>query len=186
MDRAAGGPAVMVKRNPSMAAALCLILSWPALATDDNNTEITPCLDAVGTYLTNRIIEVDGTNDIVMRSLVSLTNGGHIMFTNVLEGGVLSYQPFSDGHGSWRCDGNTDGTVNLTALLLDFVNPSEDDPKAKIARLDVQASIEVATGALSGEATIRFVPLIGDPFDQSSLTDPIKYAFTGEKVVLDN
>lgn len=176
----------MAKKMTSMVAALWLVFGLPALAADDSDARITPCLDAVGTYLTNRVIEVDGATDIVMRSLVSLTNGGHILFTNVLEGGVLAYQPFSDGHGTWRCDGNADGTLSLTALLLDFVNPTEDQPKAKIARLDVQATIVAATGALSGQATIRFVPLIGDPFDEASLTDPIRYDFTGTKVTLDN
>ena len=87
---------------PIALAAAFLAIAAPTLAEDDTDPQIAPCIAAVGTFLTTRDIKVEGKPDMVMRSLLSLTNGGHAFFTDSSEGGVLDYQPFSDGRGVWR------------------------------------------------------------------------------------
>lgn len=161
-----------------------LALAAPAGAQDTTDAQIAPCIEAVGTYLTTRTIKVEGQPDMVMRSLISLTNGGHAFFTDSSEGGVLGYQPFSDGRGVWGCVSAEEGTVRLSAVILDFTFPTDTDPDAKIARLDISAEIAEASGDISGSTKIGFVPLTGNPMDTNALTDPIEYSFTGVKVMI--
>jgi hypothetical protein len=164
------------------AAALCL--GAPPLLADDTDPQIASCIGAVGTYLTRHAVKADDGGDAVMRSLLSLTNGGHAFFTDSAEAGVPGYQPFSDGRGAWRCDADADGTMRFTALILDFTFPDAADTDARIARLDIAADISAQT--ISGTTRLGFVPLGGDPFDRAALTDAVEYAFTGVKVTMDD
>ncbi len=156
----------------------------PALAADDTDPQIAPCIEAVGTFLTKRDIKAEGKPDTVMRSLLSLTNGGHAFFTDSSEGGVLGYQPFSDGRGAWRCDSTANGSVRMPALIVDFTSPTTTDSDAKIARLDISAEISTDAGTISGKTTVRFVPLDGNPMDEAALGDPIEYLFSGMKIAM--
>ena len=167
----------------TMTPAALAMLVMPAFS-QDTDLEIASCVNAVGTYLTRRSIKVEGKPDMVMRSLVSLTNDGQVFFTDSSEGGVLDYQPFSDGRGVWKCLSADNGTLRLSALILDFTFPNKADPDAKIARLDIAAEIMQVSGEISGRTTIGFAPLDGNPLDRSQLTDPIEYTFTGIKVVM--
>ncbi|WP_419906299.1 hypothetical protein [Hoeflea sp.] len=169
-------------RSLVTAPAALAVLVVSAFAQDDTDKQIGPCIDAVGTFLTLRKIPVEGQSDFVMRSLISLTNGGHAFLTDSSQGGVLDYQPFSSARGVWRCDDAKDGTVNLSAYMLDFTFPTEREPDALIARLDISAEYVAASGSISGITRIRFVPLDGDPLDTDQMKDPIEYEFTGTKM----
>ncbi|MEM6461090.1 MAG: hypothetical protein AAF724_04165 [Pseudomonadota bacterium] len=172
----------MCRLRPFALASAVLACAAPALAQNDSEAAIAPCIEAAGTYLTTRTIKAEGGPDVVMRSLLSLTGDGQAFFTDSSQGGVLDYQPFSDGQGAWGCVLAREGTIRLTALILDFTFPNDADPDAKIARLDISADVAVASGEISGSTTIGFVALDGNPFDKTRLSDPIDYTFTGMKV----
>ena len=56
----------------------------PASAVEE---EISACINAVGTYLTTNVRSASDATQIVSRSLLSLTNGGHAFFTDSGEAG---------------------------------------------------------------------------------------------------
>lgn len=173
--------------STSAAATLALIAmvsTSPAAAQDDAAPQIAACIEAVGTYLTRRENPTVTGPERVGRSLLSLTNGGHAFLTDSAEGGVSGFQPFSDGRGVWRCESAAGGSETFRAMILDFTYPTDRYPDPQIARLDIEATIEAATGQLTGTTTIRFAPLDGDPMDESQLQNPIEYAFTGQRLML--
>jgi hypothetical protein len=151
----------------------------PASAAEE---EISECIDAVGTYLTTNVRSASDANQIVSRSLLSLTNGGHAFFTDSGEAGEPGYQPFSDGRGAWRCLSSEGGRDSFSAIILDFTFGSAGDRDQQIARLDLQASFDAASQRLEGKVTLSFVPLAGDPFDPDALSDQTAFTFTGRKL----
>lgn len=177
----------MRKTAHALAPALALLAALcaaSAAAKDDAAPQIAECIDAVGTYLTHRENPTVSGPERVGRSLLSLTNGGHAFLTDSASGGVSGFQPFSDARGVWRCERAAGGTETIRAMILDFTFPTEKYPDPQIARLDIEAKIETATGQLTGTTTIRFAPLDGNPMDETQLQNPITYAFTGQRLTL--
>jgi|GEM_PF-2716986 len=168
-------------------AALAL-LAVPAAGSvalaEDADPALAGCSDAVGTFLTRRVNQTVAGAEHVGRSLLSLTGGGHAFFTDSAQGGVAGFQPFTDGRGAWRCVSGDTGTMRFTALILDFTFPNADLPDPSIARLDIEATYDRSINTLTGKTTLAFVPLDGNPMDETQLRDRLTYDFTGSRILL--
>lgn len=161
-----------------------LATAQPTLA-QSTEPAIAECAEAVGTYMTRRVNEGVSGPESVGRSLLSLTNGGHAMFTDSAQGGVEGYQPFSDAKGGWRCLNTDAGKYHFEALVFDFTFPTETEPNPKIARVDILATFNPANGAVTGSASVAFAPLnIDDPMDRNAFEVVTGYNFTGSRVKL--
>jgi len=119
------------------------------------------------------------------RMLVSLTNGGHVFFTDSAQAGLYGYQPFTGGKGAWKCVDAEDGFASIKAIVLDFTFSTAHDPEAKIARLDIEATYDARQDVFEGKTTLRFVPLSGNPFDAVQMEKkPTGYEFTGRRITV--
>jgi len=116
------------------------------------------CHDLVGTYLTKNFAKGESGN-FTSRSLIALFGSGQASFTDSGEGGEKGFGPFTDGRGSWRCI----EADKAHAVTLDFTTPTADAPKAEIGRLDFDLAYDAATKTIKGTATLRLIPLGGDP-----------------------
>jgi hypothetical protein len=161
----------------AMPTALSLVSASCALAADE---PLSACFDAVGTFLTTNINPDRGGE--VGRSLISLTNGGHVFLTDSNEGGDAVFAPFSDGRGQWRCSSDDGGKLHILATMLDFTVATQQFPKQKIARLDYDATYDEASGQLSADVKIYFMPIDANPMDAGNLKDPIANKITGLRV----
>lgn len=141
--------------------------------------DLSACIDAVGTFLTTNL-GADG--EVVGRSLISLTNGGHIFLTDSNEGGATHFASFSDGRGAWRCESDAEGKAHILATVLDFTHKTEAFPNQTIARLDYDASYDAGTDTLSAEVSLYFVPIDANPMDAAMLKDPVPNKITGIRV----
>jgi hypothetical protein len=163
-----------------VAAAAVLVAGMSSASSQALELPLSDCLAAVGTYLTaNR--DQSGGDDFVSRSLLSITNGGHMFFTDSGQGGEPGYAPFSDGRGAWRCVSNEDGVTRFVGSVLDFTYPPAGEQQ-RIGRLDIDAYFTQATEALSGTMTLYFVPVDGDPLDPARLDEDGTGSFTGKRV----
>ena len=165
-------------------AFLSVPAAVPAALADDTDAAIADCAEAVGTFLMRRVNQGVTGPESVGRSLLSLTNGGHAFFTDSAAGGIADFQPFSDGRGAWRCVSGDAGTMRFTALILDFTFPTADRPDPLIARLDIEAVYDSSSNALTGKTALGFVPLAGNPMDETQLANRLTYDFTGSRIVL--
>ncbi len=161
-----------------------LVAAPPAVAQEDTEPAIANCFEAVGTYLMRRVNEGVSGPEAVGRSLLSLTNGGHALFTDSAQGGVTGFQPFTNGQGAWRCLNADNGRFHFEALVFDFTIPIEERPDPQIARVDILATFNPDDGTLDGSVSIAFAPLDGDPLDKTSLKIDLGYDFTGQRIEL--
>lgn len=153
-----------------------LLLSSPALA-EDAELPVKACADAVGTFL---VTEAPEGGKTLSRSLIALTNGGHMMFIGSDEHGESGYAPFSDGLGRWRCLSKEGEDPRFRAILLDFTSPA--DGEQKIARVDLEGTLDPASGVLTATATLSFFPLDADPLDAAPEAQGRQFSVTGEKI----
>ena len=168
--------------RPILTAFGVLAAMSSAVAQNTSKPDIATCSQAVGTYLTSRINEGVSGPEHVGRSLLSLTRDGQAALTDSAQGGVEGYQPFSNGRGSWRCRPSEGDAVAFEALILDFTFPTQAEPDPKIARVTFLATVDANSGKLTGNATIAFTDLAGDPLDSQALPIIATYDFSGVRV----
>ena len=118
------------------------------------------CGKAVGTFLTKNALENDGRSG-KSRSLLVLTNGGHALrFDSDEDGAAMDSRPFGDSAGTWRCDGvDKDGTVRLTAAMLDFTYPDAEGDDQQIARIEMSGTYAPKTKIMELTGKLGFFPL---------------------------
>ena len=151
----------------SLAAVLAL---GPSLAIAEEGSSrakaaAPSCDGLVGTYVTT-ITDREGV--FSSRGLMTFASGGVLIMSDSAQGGVPGvWDPFSSSQGAWRCLGTDDGELRVGAVGLNFVLPG-DGRRPAMGRVDYQASLDKASGALSGKATLRL-------FDAKDLeaADPI-------------
>lgn len=142
---------------------------------------LSACFYAVGTFLTTNLSTEDGS--VVGRSLISLTNGGHVFLTDSNEGGTTEFASFTDGGGSWRCvSDETSGELRIRASVLDFTHHSAAHPQQMIARLDYDARYEADSDTISADVMLYFMPIEANPMDAANLKDGIGNTITGIRV----
>ena len=119
-----------------------------------------PCSTAVGTFLTQNKLENGGRLG-TSRSILVLTNGGHaIRFDSDEDGATMDRRAFGDSAGTWRCDSvDKDGTVHLTATMLDFTFPEAEGDKGQIARVDVSGTYGPKSGFMELKGELGFLPM---------------------------
>jgi hypothetical protein len=138
------------------------------------------CNAAVGTFLTTNVNPDSGK--VVGRSLVSLTNGGHVFVTGSNQGGSGQFAPFTDAHGAWRCVSDENGRFHIRATVVDFTHPTAKFTNQKIARLDYDGTYDEASDRLSADVRLYFMPIDANPMDKTSLKDAIRNRVTGIRV----
>ena len=118
------------------------------------------CSKAVGTFLTENTLDNDGRTG-TSRSLLVLTNGGHVLrFDSDETSATMDSRPFGNSAGTWRCDGvGRDGTVRLTATMLDFTYPDAEGDKGQIARIDMTGTYAPKTGSMELKGILGFFPM---------------------------
>ena len=154
------------------AALLCA----PVMA-DDAELPVKNCADAVGTFLMSER-QTDG--DAKSRSLMALTNGGHVMFIGSDEESETGYAPFADGLGRWRCLSKEGEKPKLRAVILNFTYPAEGDQK--IGRIDLDGTVDPGSGVFKAKATLSFFPLDANPMKDKPEERGGKFDVTGRKV----
>ena len=146
---------------PKLGAIALIAATVVGLAPVAAQAEISgPCSQAVGTYLTQNKLDNDGKAG-TSRSILVLTNGGHaIRFDSDETGAAMDHRPFGDSAGTWRCDGvDDDGTVRLTATMLDFTYPSADGEKGQIARIDATGTYAPKTETMVLSGKLGLLPM---------------------------
>lgn len=143
---------------------------------------LSACFDAVGTFLTTNTNPKSGKT--VGRSLISLTNGGHVLLIDSNEGGEAEagFAPFTGGRGAWRCTSDEAGELHILATVVDFTHNTEAFPEQKIVRLDYDATYDEASGAFSADVRLYFMPIEADPMDAANLGDPIPNQINGVRL----
>lgn len=141
---------------------------------------LSACFGAVGTYLTTNTNPDNG--DVVGRSLISLTNGGHVFLTDSNEGGDAEFAPFTEGRGAWRCVSDEAGQFHILATVLDFTIGTKAFPDQQIARLDYDATYDESSETLSADVKLYFIPIDSDPMDPAMLKDAILNKVNGARI----
>jgi hypothetical protein len=154
-----------------------LLLSAPAMA-DDPELPVQACAAAVGTYVLRVAPKGEETRT---RSLLALTNGGHVMFIDSGQRGEPGYAPFSDGLGRWRCLSEQGEKPRLRAIVLDFTFPVEGDQE--IARVDLEGTFDPSSDTLKATATLFFLPLDSDPLSAAAPTSGDHFNVDGRKII---
>jgi hypothetical protein len=164
----------------ALACAVVLVVggAHTAVAADE---PLSACFKAVGTFLTTNT-NPDRGDEVVGRSLISLTNGGHMLFTDSNEGGEAEWAPFTDGRGAWRCVSDDSGKFHILATLLDFTVKTAEFPEQKIARLDFDATYDEASDTLDSDVTLYFIPFDANPMDKANLKEAIRNRMVGIRV----
>ncbi len=157
-----------------------LLLVSPAMA-EDPELPVQACAGAVGTFLTQDTQQGGDGDPVIARSLIALTNGGHVIFVDSGERGEPGYAPFSDGLGRWRCLSKEGESPKLRAIILDFTLPIEGG--REIARLDLEGTVDASSGTLTATATLSFYPLEGDPLTGGATGNGGQFVVIGHKVV---
>ena len=140
------------------------------------------CRNLAGTYLTKNVAKGAGGDSVISRSIISLDRSGIFLFTDSGEGGEAGFAPFTDGSGTWQCVSGEDGKLTARATSLDFTEPTAEQPKAAIGRLDFEFSLNPENEALTGTAALYFVPLDADPLDEAALKDGRQFEITSERI----
>ena len=110
------------------------------------------CDDLVGTYVTT-ITDREGV--FSSRGLMTFAPGGVLIMSDSAQGGVPDvWDPFSSSQGAWRCLGTDDKKLRIGAVGLNFVLPA-DGRQPSMGRVDYQASLDTASGELSGQAKLH-------------------------------
>lgn|GEM_PF-1800599 len=147
------------------------------------------CSQAVGTFLTTNDL-TDHGKKATSRSVLALTNGGHALrFDSDESGARLDRRAFGDSAGTWRCDGVADdGTVRMTATLLDFTYPGPHGEKGQIARMDLSGRYVPTSETLELEGELGFLPMTADAQKPDALSTDASHRITlsmrGKKVEL--
>jgi hypothetical protein len=118
------------------------------------------CRRLAGTYLTKNVAKGAGAGggSVISRSLISLDPSGIALFTDSGEGGAAGFAPFTDGSGTWQCLPGEDGALTARATTLDFTEPTAEQPKAAIGRLDFEFSANIDKGRdCTGKHEVRLV-----------------------------
>jgi len=172
-----------VSRTTKGAAFACVaaLLPPPAAAEMDG-----ACGPAVGTFLTENKLDNSG-NTGTSRSLLVLTNGGHVLrFDSDEMSAVVDSRPFGDSAGTWRCDGVDDnGTMRLTATMLDFTYPNAEGDQGQIARIDVIGKVSPSGDKLELTGDLGFLPLEADAASADALSrasGPIAVKLSGQRI----
>lgn len=153
-----------------------LFVSAPALA-DDSELPVKACADAVGTFLFS---DAPTGSTTTSRSLIALTNGGHVMFVDSGEAGEPGYAPFSDGLGRWRCLSQPGEDPRLRAVILDFTFAGQG--KQQIARVDLDGTLDRNTGILTAIATLSFHPMSSNPVSGDVRPGGKRFNLTGHRI----
>ena len=154
-----------------------MMIATPAVA--DSELPVKACAEAVGTYL---LTETTESGQKLSRSLLALTNGGHVMFIGSDQHGETNYTPFSDGLGRWTCLSKEGEKPYLRAIILDFTLPTSG--AQSIARVDLQGSVDLSSDVLTARATLSFFPLDSDPIDAEATGGGGQFTFKGQKVYM--
>ena len=168
------------------AVAAAIVMSMASIPA---GAEISgPCSAAVGTYLTKNSLDNSGRTS-ASRSLLVLTNGGHVLrFDSDETGAAMDSRPFGDSAGSWRCDGaDNDGAVRLTASMLDFTFPDAEGDDGQIARIDVTGAYTPSTESMELSGRLGFLPLGSDGETADALSKApttIAITFQGSRIQL--
>jgi len=163
-----------------LASTLCVATALAATRPDESDLVRDACAAAVGTYLTENLPKPDPGHE-QSRSLIALTNGGHVIFVDSGERGEAGYSPFSDGLGRWRCLSGVGEPIRFSGTILDFTIP-KDGPQ-QIARLDFSGAYDARTETMRTTFTLHFVPIHSDPLDRAALKGGIRFETIGRKVV---
>lgn len=171
-----------VFRASVLGAATVLLATAPASAEIKGK-----CSKAVGTFLTKNALDNDGRTG-TSRSLLVLTNGGHALrFDSDEEGAAMDSRPFGNSVGTWRCDGvNKDGTVRLTAAMLDFTYPDAEGDPQQIARIEMSGTYVPETGTMELTGKLGFLAFNADAEKANPLARASSMALTvrGTKIEL--
>ena len=128
-------------------AMFCLGLSSTAAAESSSGCDAVP-----GTYVAT-IVDREGV--FSSRGLLTFAAGGVLLVTDSSQGGVPGvWDPFSASQGAWRCDVDAKQGVQVVATALNFVLPA-DGRQSGFGRVDYEASLDPATGELSGKILLR-------------------------------
>jgi hypothetical protein len=136
------------------------------------------CRGVNGTYLTKNAMKEGSAGSVTSRSLLTLGRAGLALFTDSGQGGAAGFAPFTDGRGTWQCLDNGE----ISAITLDFTEPTAGDPQAKIGRLDFKLAYDAANKTLKGTATLYLIPLDQNPLAAGALKDGRVFEIAGERV----
>ena len=169
----------LARRTAGLAALVLLALGS---ANAWAETSLRGCTEFVGTYLVDNLDD-DGSVD--SRSLIVLAADGTFLFVDSNQAGVEgSFNPFTDAAGRWSCRLEDSGKV-AEAVVLDFTLPGSEGDAQFVARLDYDdVTVDSDTGAIAGQATLRFFPLDADPLDAPANTAP-PVTFQGQRITTD-
>jgi hypothetical protein len=156
------------------AGAVAAMVAGPALAQDGQ--PLTACAGAVGAWLTTN------PGKEPSRTLLSLTADGLVLSADSGQGGAANFAPFTGGHGAWRCVASDAGSLRLSATIVDFTVATADWPEQRVARLDIDATLDAAKGTMSGTMTLSMAPLDDDPMIDAELTEDAGGTFTAIRI----
>jgi len=167
------------------AALVCAAALFPISASAEIEGD---CSEAVGTFFTKNALDNNGRTG-TSRSLLVLTNGGHALrFDSDQMDAVMDSRPFGDSAGTWRCDGvDEDGTVRLTATMLDFTYPDAEGDSGQVARIDATGTYDPKTETMALKGALGFLPLNSDGQSADALSkasSTIMISFTGKRIDL--
>ena len=154
--------------------ALAAIAAGGAMAEDSR--PLADCAGAVGSWISRN------PGDQPSRSLFSFTADGVVLFADSGQGGAANFAPFTGGHGAWRCVAADAGSLHVTATILDFTIATTAFPDQSIGRLDIDATLDPAKGAMAGTMTLSSDALDGDPLDAPELVEDAKGSFTAARI----
>ncbi|MBJ3775765.1 hypothetical protein [Acuticoccus mangrovi] len=155
-------------------ALAVLAATLPAAAQD-----LGPCEAIIGTYLTSKGKPGEAVDPTSNRSLLTILPGGVVLMSDSAQAGGSDWQPFSDASGAWSCEPKDEGGA-FSAVLLDFTFAPAGASEQRLAKLATTGTYD--DGALTGETTLSFFPLHGDPTDDGAATDATSFSFTAKKV----
>lgn len=135
------------------------------------------CAAAIGTYLT------DNPGKHPSRTLLSLTADGLVLSADSGQAGGTVFAPFTSGHGAWRCLGSDTSGLRLSVTILDFTLATADWPNQRIGRLDIEATVDPANGAMSGTMKLLVTKTLDDdPYAAAELVPEAGGTFVAIKI----
>lgn len=167
----------------ALATASAVFFAAPAHAEIDSK-----CGAAVGTFLTENVLDNQGKAG-TSRSLLVLTNGGHALrFDSDEDGAAMDSRPFGDSAGTWACQGvDEDGMIRLTVTTLDFTFAIAEGETGQIARIDAAGTFDPETETMELKGRLGFLPLSAAGEKAGALSKAetiIAVTFRGKRVEL--
>lgn len=162
---------------PSLVLVGCF-LALPAHAQSPD------CRSMLGTYLTTKVDTSGVAKGVEGRTILSLARNGFAIMTDSAQGGIKGYQAFGMMQGFWHCEAASDSSINFRATLVDFSYPDENDPDAKIGRVEISGKVETKTGSLKGQTAVKIFPLFADPFSGKEPELVVTYDFKGQRILV--